>query len=436
VINVLNMQSAIKEIKNKPQSARQLVGSCIDRIREREPIVRAWAWHDADRVLNELDEQLAKGKPGTLVGVPVGIKDIIDTADMPTKYGSKAYAENQPSRDAAIVRKLKQSGAVIMGKTVTTEFAYTHAGPTTNPHHPLHSPGGSSSGSAAAVADGMVPVAIGTQTGGSVLRPSSYCGIIGFKPTYGLLDMEGVMPFSSTLDTLGIHARLVDDIETVFQALTDTSDDKINHIAHTLTGKKIIRLAWFPGYDAPMASDDALTILTLAREKWTNRSSLPASHPNVSIEPIHLSEALFAKLGQANHTIMMFEGSKVHQKEYQAKRELLGSATIDMIEEGMKISESSYQDALTLAQACRQEYLKKMQNVDALLTFSAPGEAPLMEQGTGSGVFNRLWTTIGAPAITLPFGKGRNQLPIGVQLVGHRHQDWGLLALAKRMSQI
>lgn len=435
-INAINMESAINQIKNRPESARQLVRSCLDRIAAREPIVRAWAWHDEDHVLKALEEQLEHGKPGKLVGVPVGIKDIIDTADMPTQYGSKAYEGNQPSRDAAIVRKLKQAGAIMMGKTVTTEFAYTHAGPTTNPHHPLHSPGGSSSGSAAAVADGMVPVAIGTQTGGSVLRPSSYCGIVGFKPTYGLLEMDGVMPFSSTLDTLGIHACHIDDIETVFQALTDMPDDKIMDIANTLTGKKIIRLAWFPGYDAPMASDDANAVLLEARETWTKQSGFPSPHSHVSIEPINLSEELFAKLGQANHTIMMFEGSKIHQKEYHANRELLGPATIDMIEEGMQISESSYQDALTLAHACRKEYSQKMQHVDALLTFSAPGEAPLLEQGTGSGVFNRLWTTIGAPAITLPVGKGRNQLPIGVQLVGHQHQDWVLLALAKRMSQI
>ena len=434
--NMVNVLTGIKDDINKPESVEQLVRTCLDRIAEREPVVRAWAWHDEKRVLNELEDQLKRSRPGPLAGVPVGIKDIIDTADMPTQYGSKAYEGNQPSRDAAIVRKLKQSGAVIMGKTVTTEFAYTHAGPTTNPHHPLHSPGGSSSGSAAAVADGMVPVAIGTQTGGSVLRPSSYCGIVGFKPTYGLLEMEGVMPFSSSLDTLGIHARHVEDVETVFQALTDTPDDQIKRIAEALTGKQTIRLAWFPGYDAPMASDDANAVLLEARDTWTHPSGDTSPYPNVNIEPIHLSEALFANLGQANHTIMMFEGSNVHQKEYRANRELLGPATIAMIEEGMQISESSYRDALTLAQACQKEYIQKMQNVDALLTFSAPGEAPLWEQGTGSGVFNRLWTTIGAPAITLPFGKGRNHLPIGVQLVGHHHQDWLLLALAKRMSQI
>lgn len=434
--NMVNVLTGIKDGINKPESQEQLVRTCLDRIAEREPVVRAWAWHDEKRVLNELEDQLKRSRPGPLAGVPVGIKDIIDTADMPTQYGSKAYEGNQPSRDAAIVRKLKQSGAVIMGKTVTTEFAYTHAGPTTNPHHPLHSPGGSSSGSAAAVADGMVPVAIGTQTGGSVLRPSSYCGIVGFKPTYGLLEMEGVMPFSSSLDTLGIHARHVEDVETVFQALTDAPNDQIKRTAEALTGKKTIRLAWFPGYDAPMASDDANAVLLEARDTWTHPSGDTSSYPKVNIEPIHLSEALFANLGQANHTIMMFEGSNVHQKEYRVNRELLGPATIAMIEEGMQISESSYRDALTLAYACQKEYIQKMENVDALLTFSAPGEAPLWEQGTGSGVFNRLWTTIGAPAITLPFGKGRNHLPIGVQLVGHHHQDWLLLALAKRMSQI
>jgi Asp-tRNA(Asn)/Glu-tRNA(Gln) amidotransferase A subunit family amidase len=269
-----------------------------------------------------------------------------------------------------------------------------------------------------------------------VLRPSSYCGIIGFKPTYGLLSMDGVMPFARSLDTLGIHAKHIDNIEAVFQALTDTSDDHVIQTAQSFADKQHIRLAWFPGYDAPMASDDAVLVLEQAREKWSGKNGKKTSHPSVIIEPIELSESLFALLGQANHLIMIFEGSKVHQKEYQSHRELLGRSTIEMIEEGMQISESDYQDALRHAQACRTEYRQKMQNIDALMTFSAPGEAPLWEQGTGSGVFNRLWTTIGSPAITLPIGHGHTHLPIGVQLVGHHHQDWALLALSRVMSQI
>ena len=419
----------IKDVLGNQDATKRMVHECLERIGQRESVVKAWAWIDKQQVLDQLGQQLKNSPSAPLAGIPVGIKDIIDTAEMHTQYGSAAYKGYQPIKNAVIIDWLRQCGAVIMGKTVTTEFAYTHAGPTTNPIRATHSPGGSSSGSAAAVADNMVPVAIGTQTGGSVLRPSSYCGIYALKPTFGLLQMDGVMPFAHSLDTFGIHARHIEDIETVLQALVAAAGKKLNPDQTSENGKSKVKLAWFPGYEASLASDDAHSVLKQARDAWSAR-------PDVTIDDIDLSENLFGKIGHANHVIMMYEGSKVHQMEYHAQRDVLGRASIDMVEQGMAITEHEYQQALKLAQACRDEFRQKMQGFDALLTFSAPGEAPLIEEGTGSSIFNRPWTTIGSPAITIPFGKGRSGMPIGVQLVGHHDQDLALLRLAKRLDQV
>lgn len=402
-------------------SASDLSEACLARIAARDGQVRAWAWHDPAQVRAQVAALApdAAGKP--LYGIPIGVKDIIETADMPTAFGSRAYAGNRPSADAVIVARLKAAGAIIMGKTVTTEFAYMHPGPTTNPHNPLHTPGGSSSGSAAAVADAMVPLALGSQTGGSTIRPSAFCGIVGFKPTLGNVTLEGVLPLSPTMDTIGLHARAVEDVALLYPVL----------LGRALAASRIdgpLRVFWHPGPAAAEAEPDAWRALESARR------AMQAA--GVTFVDDALSGESLRAAGEANRRIMAYEAGRHHQAVYQASPELLGESTRAMIASGLAMSQGEYEDALGIAARARESFVRGMDGVDALLTFSAPGEAPLATGGTGSSAFNRIWTTIGAPCLTLPYGWGAHGLPTGVQLVCANGQDARLLAIGALVESI
>lgn len=392
----------------------------LERIRQKESQVRAWAFHDPELVR----AQQARIKPGgSLAGVPVGIKDIFDTEDMPTAYGSQAYAGHQPVRDSWAVYRLRQAGAIIMGKTVTTEFAYTSAGPTRNPHNISHTPGGSSSGSAAAVAAGMVPVALGSQTGGSTIRPSAYCGIIGFKPTYGLISLQGVMPLAPALDTLGIHAASIELARQVFAVLCPRS-----HPGAATHQPRQLRIGWYPGPHAEQAQTQALLLLNEVRDRLQS-SGL------ARVEAFDYPAEHALALGDANRSIMHREAARLHHRIYQTDRDKLGASTVSLIESGLQVSEQAYEQAMLKMQAAHLAYLKSMNGLDAILTLSAPGEAPLFEQGTGSSVFNQPWTTLGAPCLTLPAGKGPGGLPLGIQLVGKPGDDFRLLEAGQKIQQ-
>jgi len=453
-------------------SAQDVAQACLARTAQREPQVRAWAWHDPQAVMAQaraLDEAAAAagqanetdaaGEAGgvqggaaagrALHGIPVGVKDIIDTRDMPTEYGSAWHAGHRPQADAGVVASLRAAGAVIFGKTVTTEFAYVHAGPTANPHDLGHTPGGSSSGSAAAVADFMVPMALATQTGGSTIRPAAYCGVVGFKPTLGVVALDGVKPLSGAMDTIGVHARCVADAALLYEVLRAGPQGAAQVRApqpgdagagqaeaggrqargHAASAPRLAawRIAYCPGPHAGSASDDARRVLEEAR------ALLAAA--GAQVEPLELPEA-YAGLSEANRIVMAYEAARNFAREYENGRERLGAATVALIESGQACSESDYRGALALARECAGQHAALMRERDALLTFSAPGEAPPRSEGTGDSLFNRAWTTMGVPCLTLPAGRGRRGLPLGVQLVGAAGADDALLQLGRYVEDV
>jgi Asp-tRNA(Asn)/Glu-tRNA(Gln) amidotransferase A subunit family amidase len=398
-------------------SPESVTEECLERIALREPLIKAWAWHDAARSRRLAYELKPRTSAQPLYGVPVGIKDIIDTADMPTSYGSALYQGHRAVRDATVVRRLRAAGAIILGKTVTTEFAYVHPGPTCNPHALEHTPGGSSSGSAAAVAAGMVPVALGSQTGGSTIRPSAYCGVVGFKPSFSAVTMDGIRPLAASMDTIGIHARSVADVALVYPVLAGLRA-AAEDIRVPL--RKPLLIGFYPGPHASEADADARDTLELAARRM--RAS------GMTVQPAELPMHLFAKLSTANRTIMAYEGSRVAAVDYWRGRDLLALPTRELIESGHFITDAKYNEARELAAACRRLFIEEMRDFDVLLTFSSPGEAPLKREGTGSSTFNRAWTTIGAPCLALPFGYGKSGiLPLGIQLIGACGEDSALL---------
>lgn len=393
--------------------ARNAATAAIERIAARDPELRAWVHHDPARLLRQADEIDLSGGDAPLAGLTVGLKDIFDTADMPTEYGSPIYRGHRPPQDAEVVRRLRAAGALIVGKTATTEFAYAHPAATVNPHDPLHTPGGSSSGSAAAVAAGMVRMALGSQTGGSTIRPSAYCGIVGFKPTHGLVPTAGMKPLAPSLDTVGLHARSVGDIRRLLAVLTGGDAREVSAPS---------RIHFFPGPFADQADDDARGALHAARDLLKDAGF-----------GVQLADfgGDFARLGDAQLTIMAREASASLRPEYETQRGALSPEMLALIAKGLASTDAQCDDARRLAARCRAELSATLDRGGVILTFSAPGEAPLLTAGTGNSVFNRVWTLLGAPAITLPFGQGRQGLPLGVQLVAAPGCDDELLACAQ-----
>ncbi|MEX2453782.1 MAG: amidase, partial [Rhodospirillaceae bacterium] len=380
-----------------------LVGACLGRIAAREDEVGAWAHLDPAAALAAARRADLEPRRGPLHGIPVGIKDIIDTADMPTEYGSAAYAGHRPAADAACVALLREAGAVVLGKTVTTEFAAVTPGKTRNPRNPARSPGGSSSGSAAAVADFMVPLALGTQTVGSTVRPSSYCGAVGFKPSWQTFSLAGVGPQAESLDTLGLMARCVDDILLLGEAL--------------LGGF----VAAVPGLDRP------LRIGVARSPHW------PQAEPS-TVRILDEAVALFRAAGAgvadcdaadgfddalaAHWTILSFEFARVLSFERTQCRDRLSAALLDLLDGGMRIPLEDYRAALGIAEFRRSQIARAFDRFDVLLTPAAAGEAPRDPRTPSDLLFQRLWTVLRLPAITLPGFSGPAGLPVGLQLVG------------------
>lgn len=379
---------------------------------EREPTVRAWVRrHDAD----VLRAAVADAPAGPLRGFTLGVKDVIDTADLATERNSSICVGRQPSADAAAVALARAAGAVVAGKTVTTEYAYFSPGPTTNPHDPTRTPGGSSSGSAAAVAAGMCRIAFGTQTGGSVIRPASFCGVIGFKPTFDLVPFTGVSPVAPSFDTLGWYGRTLDDIGAVLDALAPAG------AASRATAPP--RLGLYLGHHVDEA--DEVTLAELARIADVLRA---AGIEVVELDPFEA----FAPLRRAHQVIMATEASRALSWERIHHADELSPQLTTLITEGLAIGADEYraaQEATVAARAFLAERLDTL-GLDALLTLAAPGEAPIGLASTGSPVFNLAWTMLRLPCLTLPLATGDHGLPIGVQLVGRRWHDRDLLATA------
>ena len=419
VSSLVEIALALKEGR---VTSRAYTADCLARCRERDPRVHAWQSLDEGRALalaEECDRRRASGAElSALHGIPVGVKDIIDTADLPTEIGTPVFAGRRPDRDAAVVERLKRAGAFALGKTVTTEFAFMHPGKTRNPWHAEHTPGGSSSGSAAAVAAGLVPAAIGTQTNGSIIRPAAFCGVVGFKPTFGLIPTVGVSPFSETLDTIGTFAanvagaaRLAGPLADVESVPPDVSRlDRAPHLA---------ALAQFPWNkletEAQLHFDAAVDALRAAGAR---------------VEPITLPPE-FAEAKTVHRTIMMFEAARLLGTQQSLHRARLSPELNAARDEGRGIELDTFHAAIAQRAALIERAHDLFESFDAFLSPPAPGPAPRRLDITGDPSFCTLWSLLGVPAISIPSGWSRAGLPFGVQLAADAGADGYLLRVAQ-----
>ncbi len=427
----LGAGEAAAAIREGEISSEDLVDACLARIEEIDESVQAWAFLDpqlARQQARAADEARRTGKPmGALHGVPVGIKDIIDTVDMPTEDGTVLHAGRRPHRDATVVSRLRAAGAVILGKTVTTELAVYAPGKTRNPRDPTRTPGGSSSGSAAAVAAAMVPLALGTQTNGSVIRPASYCGVVGYKPTRGLVPGSGILRQSRALDQVGVFARSLADAALIAQEIMgyDASDANTRPQASP-------RLTDFVSRPPPLAPRFAFVKTPM----WDQASSDTqeafaelAGELGDRIAEITLPE-VFAEGVAAHRTIMESDLALSYAPEYERGADRLSATLREMLERGRQYLAVDYNRAMARIAVYNAALEDVFDEVHAIVTPAAAGEAPKGLESTGSPVFCTLWTLCGLPAVTLPLMEGANGMPIGVQLVGAAGDDARLLQCA------
>ena len=409
-----SLLQAVAALNRRELSAEALTRECLDRVAAREPLVQAWAHLDTDAALTQARALDAAAPAGALHGLPVGVKDVFDTFDMPSAYGSPIYAGHRPQADAAVVARLRALGGLVLGKTVTTEFATFTPNRTTNPHNPAHTPGGSSSGSAAAVAAGMVPVAFGTQTIGSVIRPAAYCGVVGYKPSFGLLPRTGVKAISDCLDTVGCFTRSVADAAFFVGALAGrplalTDAPFTPRIGICLTAQWPQALpetqALFSGLGAALSTAGAVVA----------NITLPAAYDDINA---------------AQDIIAAVEMEACLADERRRFAHLLSERLRLRLDEGAAIAKADYDAALALARQCRQRLVTDIGACDVLVVPSCAGEAPAGLQSTGDPVFNRTWSLLHTPAVHVPLRAGPHGLPLGVQVVGRIGDDARTLACA------
>ena len=410
-LNELTAREASELFTQGLANSSALTRDCLERVTKREPTVKAWAHLSPELALSQAKAKDAEPALSPLHGIPIGIKDVIDTHDQPTQMGSSIFDDHQPRSDASIVALLRSAGAVIFGKTVTAEFAGMAPTITTNPHHPGHTPGGSSSGSGAAVADGMVPIAFGTQTGGSVLRPASYCGVFGFKPSHGHINRAGLKFAAESIDTLGWMARSLDDIAMVYGVLTKGSTSP-------LQARKPVRIGLCQTFMWDKALNESREALALAA------SSL--QHAGVEIEHVKLPKE-FCELSLARQHINDYERVHALAHEWAHHASQISDELSASLQRGQALSQTEYLSALRLVERSRTQMDPWMNGFDAILTPCVNGEAPLGLSYAGDPSFQALWTLLHVPTIGLPTHLGPHGLPVSVQLVGPRHSDTRLL---------
>ena len=411
----LSVRDAAREIASGRLTAEAFVGACLDRIAAREPVVGAWHYLDREAALAAARQRDREPPRGPLHGIPIAVKDLIDTADMPTGYGSPIYEGYRPAADAACVALARAAGAVVLGKTVTTEFACFTAGKTVNPHNPAHTPGGSSSGSAAAVADGMVPLAFGSQTAGSTIRPAAYCGCVGYKPSFGMIQRAGIKALADSLDTVGIMARRVEDAAFFTGVITERP--ALRNLTMPAAPPR------FGIYRTPMwgeAEPSTIAALEGARAALEKAGAWIAE---IVVPPEHQT------LTAAQGTVMGFELVRSLADERLNHSAQLSPRLAQLLDEGMTVGADAYDAAIAETSAARARLDAFFGPCDAMLVPAAPGEAPPGLGYTGDPVFNRMWTLLGTPCLTLPATWGDSGLPTGVQLVGRIGDDARLMAV-------
>ena len=416
-----DLEGIVQALSNGTLTARAYCESCLARIRASEPRLKAWIALDDERALGIASardaERAQGGRTGALHGVPVGVKDVYDTDDLPTEMGSPAFVGNQPEKNAEIVERILAAGGYALGKTVTTEFAFMNPAETRNPWNPRHTPGGSSSGSAAAVAAGHVPVAVGTQTNGSVIRPAAFCGIVGFKPTLDSLPIQGAFPFAETLDHVGVFARTVADA-AYFAASLAESDRFAPEIEALSRPPKIAVLPRFPWNAAEPAA---------ARHLQASLKRL--ADAGTELKNVALPDD-FDEAHRVHRTIMYYEGAREHAPRQASYRRVMSAVLNAAIDEGLAMSHDDYRSALAKRAALAELALDLFEDCDALASLPAPGAAPERLDATGDPSFCTLWTLLGFPALTLPTGLSDGGLPYGMQLAAPPGGDDRLLRVA------
>lgn len=409
---MLSVREIAARVAAGQSTAAAELAACERLIAAREPALKAFACRP---------DAIEPGH-GPLSGVACGVKDIIDTADLPTQMGSPIYAGWQPRADAPIVMALKAAGASVAGKTHTTAFAFLDPAPTHNPHDPTASPGGSSAGSAAAVAAGVLPLALGTQTGGSIVRPASYCGIAGIKPSFGLLSTVGVKTYSWTLDTLGLMAATADDLGFALAAIGGRPELDVS--AAELRGLRIgISRQAFAGEAEPAS----LAALQLVRERAT---AAGAGIVDIA-EPAELAAAF-----EAHGTIQGYEVTQALAWEYRNHRRDLPPILGGYLDAARGVTAPQYDDARRTTHHGRRAAHDYFAQVDAVVTIAAPGEAPDTMASTGDSKFNRLWTLLGTPCLTIPVSRGGRNLPVGIQVICRFGADEQVIAVAKALEKL
>jgi len=413
--NRLSAAEAVERLQSGALSAEQLTRDCLDRIEERTS-VKAWIHLDPEHALAQARAADKAGRPGLLAGLPIGVKDVIDTFDMPTQHGSPIYTGNRPFADAACVALTRMAGGTILGKTVTTEFANRFPGATVHPMNPAHTPGGSSSGSAAGVADFQVPVGFGTQTGGSTIRPAAFCGVVGYKPSLGEFSRVGIKLQAQNLDTLGLICRSLDDIALMRAVLIEMPHRKVDRA----TGAPRIGICRTPLWDIADNTTHALIERTASR--------LAAA--GATVGDVEFA-APFRTIAKTHQCVFYREAAHNYAFEHREHRGQVSQVLLDtVLDPGAAIAIDDYVAALETAEAFRAHLDDIFAEVDVLLTPSAPGEAPEGHSSTGNSAFNAIWTLAWTPCVTLPAGTGPKGLPLGAQLVGQRFADERLLDAA------
>jgi Asp-tRNA(Asn)/Glu-tRNA(Gln) amidotransferase A subunit family amidase len=429
----LTASEAARRIREGLLTAEELTAACLERVTQVDAQVQAWTFLDEQHALQQAraaDERRRSGEEvGPLHGVPVGLKDIIDTADMPTENGTVLHQGRTPRHDAAVVAMLRAAGAVMLGKTVTTECAYFSPGKTRNPHSSAHTPGGSSSGSAAAVAASMVPLALGSQTNGSTIRPASFCGVYGFKPSHGLVPRTGMLQLSRTLDHVGLFARTLDDLALLAECAAGFHEGDPD--TRPRAAIPFARLSQEPPPVEPL--------LAFMRTPHWDRMDADAREAFGEVQAAlgdRMEELeLFPSAAGAwdwHKAIMEAEMAANFEPEWRRGRDRLSAQLRALIERGREVRAVDYQHALRAIPRLVASFDDLfMERYDAILTPAAPGTAPKGLESTGDPAFCTLWTLAGLPAVSLPLLKGENGLPIGVQLVGRRGFDARLLRTAR-----
>ncbi len=435
-MNELSATEALQKIRGGEITSVELVQACLDRIEETDGQLKAWVHLDGEYALTqaeELDSIRRAGRPvGPLHGVPVGLKDIIDTHDFPTERGTPICSGRKPENDAALVERLREAGAVILGKTVTTEFAFMHPAGTRNPHDPDYSPGGSSSGSAAAVAAHHVPLAIGTQTNGSVIRPAAFCGTYAFKPTRGVVSRRGVLQTSKSLDQVGVFGRSLEDVALLIDAIGGY--DPSDALCYARPRPKMLEgsraeapvepdLVWFDLPFNDRLSEDARAGLDEVVNTLGAR-----------VERVPVSENMTG-LVDIQRVIHEYEICHHLEREFAEHWDLLSTSLQPIIERGRTISDEQYEEALEVMASGAVFFANFFKDYDAVIAPSAAGEAPKFGGGTGDPIFCTIWTLCGLPSLNLPLLVGENGLPVGVQLIGAAEEDDRLLRTANWMLQ-